>query len=938
MKNFFTIQNKTAGRHILVALVLLVAALPAMATPRDPSLVARYTFEEGPGSKVVKDWSGHGNNGKNLGAKYVRLPHSKGYALHFGDAKAYVDCGNHPSLDLTDALSIEVWVRPETYRVKGGIAGLVGKSLSSYMLTCEGNGSWFFIANDSMRTDCGAATTTGEWNHIVVTFDGEFSRAYTDGREVKVQKSQFAKIDHGENFYLRLPIAWGGKVEPTVKLMIDDVRVYNRPLSKEEVIAHYKKEGAARGKNLSQFDKVALTSHSSPAAGEVVVEADVSGMELGVFAPDATLHLELVDKTSGNVVAQREIDDLPESGKTDWTVGTENLQSGDYAFRAEVRNKDDETFGLPTSVDVKVASEKPEWVKPYEGPNRLNNWVTALLDVDGQEEAQKQYTFETVRDGWVFISSTATFEGKDRVALAVDDQSVIVQTKDTPETAEAMRYLTKGAHLLSVQCKGSTRPKRLVVRAIPEIIYAELGYEPCPFLKSYGPYTWEYLDKIGIWDNVNVILQRTPKPENAAHIENWLNQGKKRFYYYCLSWLLGKEGPLSGDSAYAEWSTKAAFQTPGYDGLMFDELSGHSYLDQYPAFTDAVKRIAQNPQFSDRFFYPYCTDLYESEAARAFAKVIFDSGYRLVEEKYLYEQPTEALAHRTINEQLRLTMLRYQDYFEDCATKTIMNLGYISIPQQTQCVEPGADFKVYMDMQMNLLANDPVFRGLYGVMWYHSAYADEELLRWAAKLYRHYGIEGKRERLTNDPYELVHIRNGDFNDGVDGWTIEPAEQGSISVKNAFQYGAIQGRMANESQGDRVLVTRRSAKAPNRFSQPVEGLTPGRLYSVKLYVMDFGDFQKGVSEKGVQDFSIAVEGGTIVPERSFREVYKNQKQVRPFIGDNRLNITFCRVVFRAEKETGRLTISDWPSEDNAAGQEGGESAFNFITVEPYFEGN
>ena len=924
-------MNHCAGFIMLAMLVVSAGASRA-----EEGLVAHYTFEEGP-TDTIKDYSGHGNHGKNLGATYVDLGDDKGFALRFGDAKGYVDCGDDPSLDITDALTIEVWLYPETSRIKGGISGLVGKSLSSYMLTCEGASSWFFVAGDSTRTDCSAPMKLKEWNHLVVTFDGKFSRGYADGREVKVQESTFAKIDHGGNFYLRYPIVWGGKVEPTVTCIIDDVRVYTRVLPKEEVITHYRKEGKARGKDLGRFEKAELATHVSPIAREAIVEADFSGMELGLFAPGATVALELVEKAGGNTVARREITDLPESGKTDWSVSTAELAPGDYAFRAAVVEENGKPFGAPTAVDVKVSSETPAWAKAYKGQKRLNNLVAELLSVpDGQKEAAREYAFSTVRAGWVFVSSTAPVEGEDRVVVSIDEESVIVHVKDSSETVEAMRHLSAGAHTLKVRCEGSARSANLAVRAIPEMIYAELGYEPTCWFKGYGPYTWEHLEKIGLIDNVNVILQRASKPENAAHIEDWLKGGKKLMYYYNVSWLLSKKGALTGDSAYNEWSTKAGFASDGYYGFMLDELSGHSYPEQYPAFTEAVRRIAENEKFKDRVFYPYCVDMYESEKSRAFTKVIFDAGYKLAEERYLFEQPTEVEARTYMNEKLRLTMLRYQDYFPDTATRTIMNLGFISIPRLTQCVEPGADFKVYMDMQMNMLANDPVFLGLYGVMWYHSSYADEELLRWSAKLHRHYSIEGKRERLTDDPYELPHIANGDFDEGTDGWTVEPAGEGSISVERAFRYGEIQGRMTLEGRGDNVLVTRRSAEAPNRILQPIEKLTPGRLYSLRMFVMDYDDFRKGKSDEKVHHFNVSIEGAERIEDRSFHEVLTNEKQVRPFSFDNRLHMTFCRVVFRAQEESGMLVISDWANGDDPGASEGQELAFNFIEVQPYLE--
>ena len=118
----------------------------------------------------------------------------------------------------------------------------------------------------------------------------------------------------------------------------------------------------------------------------------------------------------------------------------------------------------------------------------------------------------------------------------------------------------------------------------------------------------------------------------------------------------------------------------------------------------------------------------------------------------------------------------------------------MSAPPETLNVSPHVNFKVYMDMQMNLLANDPVFFGLYGIQWYHNGYVDEEDLRWAARLFRHYGIEGHRHRLTADPYILSHIINPDFEQENLAWTLHPAEKHSIRVDHAVGYGIHQTRI------------------------------------------------------------------------------------------------------------------------------------------------
>ena len=43
---------------------------------------------------------------------------------------------------------------------------------------------------------------------------------------------------------------------------------------------------------------------------------------------------------------------------------------------------------------------------------------------------------------------------------------------------------------------------------------------------------------------------------------------------------------------------------------------------------------------------------------------------------------------------------------------------------------------------------------------------------------------------------LTHIENPDFDDGVRGWTLSAAEEGSMAVKGMDSYGMLQGRYYN----------------------------------------------------------------------------------------------------------------------------------------------
>jgi len=92
-----------------------------------------------------------------------------------------------------------------------------------------------------------------------------------------------------------------------------------------------------------------------------------------------------------------------------------------------------------------------------------------------------------------------------------------------------------------------------------------------------------------------------------------------------------------------------------------------------------------------------------------------------------------------------------------------------------------------MDMIFQHLANDSSCWNLAGLLPWGAPYADEEIFRWMGKLNRHYCIEGNTELLTADPayrmdYELDHIDNGSFTDGLDGWTVLPGDKGRIGDK------------------------------------------------------------------------------------------------------------------------------------------------------------
>jgi hypothetical protein len=242
---------------------------------------------------------------------------------------------------------------------------------------------------------------------------------------------------------------------------------------------------------------------------------------------------------------------------------------------------------------------------------------------------------------------------------------------------------------------------------------------------------------------------------------------------------------------------------------------------------------------------------------------------------------------------------------------------------------------------MNLVANDPMLAGVAGLEWWTTTLADEVTTRFVGKLYRHYGIEGKTDMLTRDPLFTSHIQNADFEKGVEGWTLQAAEPGSVEPKSFPRYGRIEmrymglGRPADpEHIGDTFLWMKRSAKGPNTFSQTIKNLEPGRLYSFEMFSCDYRDLvnpQKKAEEEASKFIGrVLLEGVDIDSERSFTEMYASNPE--PPIP---VWITYFWKVFRAKGTTARLIVSDWPDEKDT-GPFGQEQTFNFIEIQPYHE--
>jgi len=192
------------------------------------------------------DYSGHNNNGSINGATWNSTGGFEGKgAYEFDGINDYIHIVNNNSLDTEfNEISVEAWVYPNFLSGSNYIVGKwqrFGTTDRSYNLR-YGYGSLYFHVENSDDQDGyvvkPGAISVNKWWHIVGTWNGSLISLFVNG--VNVANNSFS----GNKIYnSSIPLAIG-KVNGHENYnyfngTIDEVKIYNRSLSKEQINVLY---------------------------------------------------------------------------------------------------------------------------------------------------------------------------------------------------------------------------------------------------------------------------------------------------------------------------------------------------------------------------------------------------------------------------------------------------------------------------------------------------------------------------------------------------------------------------------------------------------------------------------------------------------------------------------------------------------------------------
>ncbi len=570
----------------------------------------------------------------------------------------------------------------------------------------------------------------------------------------------------------------------------------------------------------------------------------------------------------------------------------------------------------------------------------LNNLASELMDARSRGLlGQPRIEFMNPRDGWVW------FRAAGACTMKINDASLLTSESDKP-AAEAMRLLPAGKHVLEV----SGHPSDLIMRSIPALVY-NIYWPNAPGgqrIEPFGRHTWDRLSK-HMLPNVNtiesVVVDTPEHREWLAQCKHWMPHVQAPGLIDKQAWTVDKMREVwLNPGKPTGWPERPSFTLDKFSGISVDEYAGSGPSAEIVRMTtSSIADLADDPSYAGKFWVPWFASTRGANAEdRPFLKTVLGNGWPFKEEVYLGEMPTESENQIAIRNAFAKVTSKYEAASPGSVRRMIFVLSYSSLGTMSTNRCPQADFRAHLDMQMQALATNPEFFGLWGVEAYRSHNVDEEILNCMGMLLRHYCIEGKTGRMLSDPYELKHIVNADFTDGTQGWDVRAAEPGSVSTATFAGYGTIEGRYPRKiGFGDTFAVLTRSAKAPNTVSQQLRGLTPGRLYSLKVFTGDHADLQAGRTRKDQHRLSITLEGAEVQPggfshpfvSHDFPAALAAYAKVA---GKPPFWMTYHWLRFRATSPTATLTLSDWTKPGEPGGPAGQQTMVNFVEVQPVME--
>jgi len=426
--------------------------------------VALWRLNDGAGTTAV-DSSPNGNSGTLMGdPEWVEGVYETG--LMFDGDGDYVDFGSDPVFDITEQITLALWVNANDMG-NGEHNMWLGKGDNAYAIKHQsGNNVEFFIYDTdwhSINYATGLDELGGEWHHMAGTFDGTEMLLYIDGAAV-----QSAALTTSINIATHA-VMLGENSQATGRYfdgMLDDARIYSRALTAAEIAIVMEGGGnpSLAGSPLPEDESTDIPPYTDLAwnAGTFAQTHDVY---LGTSAED--VDAASIDNPLGVLMSagQTETTFAPESLDFEttyfWRVDEVNAPPDNTVFKGEIWSFTTEPVAYPvpdvnaTASSVHEAGMEAERTVDGSGlnandehsPDLAQMWLSNMAETEGvwvQYDLGKLYKLDRVHV-WNHNSQTEAILGygiKDaRIEISTDGETwTELKTDQIPQAPGLSTY------------------------------------------------------------------------------------------------------------------------------------------------------------------------------------------------------------------------------------------------------------------------------------------------------------------------------------------------------------------------------------------------------------------------------------------------------------------------------------------------------------------
>lgn len=603
------------------------------------------------------------------------------------------------------------------------------------------------------------------------------------------------------------------------------------------------------------------------------------------------------------------------------------IPEGNFILKAELVGK---TSGKVLKVNEYQAKSIDIPSNPTRG-KRLNNFVEELWSRP-IENSKTEIILD--RNRVLYIGLTSLKKG---IEILVDGKVVLDSSKEgLPET---MRHLEMGSHTIEVKgVKGSSSKGTITVRLVKLIGSVPVGMtlDKSVHFVDYK-FGSDYFKRLNMYDGFNYMSigekARATDPR-ILELRDRLVEKYGIAVVYGMAMKAGSHPIRYYQDDYANFIKSSVPFQGGYSCTFQENKINGEMRTKYNS-----AEVWWKVNTPDKTLGVYIEDgghcqfnRPEVDTPELAAYANSGSGNNvIIEEAYWASYPDEN------SFEMQLDFFRKQAADREALVPTalahnvyLLN-GWMKIGSWTKWNHPEMDFKPYFAKMLQLMATDSVFANVGGVS-FSTPSCDDDLMRFTYDAFRYYCIEGKTGDFGKECGMKLFpgtVENGDFNDGLEGWTAIADEASSVEIRSKKGFGKI-SQVRNyrgaptikipEDLGDRFAVI--SAKGDNRIKQTITNLEPGKYYQLLFASFDNSQIvsKKKIKTAKTSGISVILRGVTQYPE--LNQIYSKTK-----IG-SKVAIFTNRIVFQAKSTTAEMEFINTSENSHSWGM-------NYVGVRPFY---